>query len=131
MSVSVCLNEENSMILIESIGQVGRREAGSAVERICELLRSHAVSGILIDANRVEQQTSPTLSSEMIAGFLLAVESTVPIAYVRPSGWDAAYYSTVMGAISDLLPPHVALFDAIEPANDWLRAAGADGSVIA
>ena len=131
MSVRVYLNEGNSLILIEAIGPIVRREAGWAAERVCELVRAHEVSGILIDAFQAEEQSSPSLSGEMIAGFLLAMETTTPIAYVRPSRWDEAYYGRVRSSIRDLLPPHVALFDEIEAANDWLRTAAAGSTITA
>jgi len=129
MSVRVCLDEEKSRIVVECIGQVVRREAGWAAERVSELLRSQPVSGILIDANQVEEQNSPTLSSEMISSFLLAMESTAPIAYVRPARWTQAYYNRVLNAIQDSRAPHLAMFDEIDAATDWLRNAAAGNAI--
>lgn len=119
MPIKVSLNDD-AVILIESSGQTLRREVGWAAERVCELLRTHKVTGILADSSLIQKQSSPALSGEMISGFLLAMDPDIPLAYVRPAAWTEGYYQRVMEAIEEV-PASSRLFDQIGPAQDWLR----------
>jgi len=119
MPIKVSLNEDESLILIESSGALLRREAGWGAERVGELARQHAVSGILFDSTQIQKQNSPSLSGEIISGFIQAIESEIPIAYVRPACWDEAYLEQVAIRIEDI-PANSRVFDTVSAARDWL-----------
>lgn len=119
MPVKVSLNETESLIVIESSGSLLRREAGWAAERVAELLRQHAVGGILFDSTLVQKQNSPSLTGEIFSGFIQAIEFEVPIAYVRPTCWNEAYLARIEGEIEDI-PVNSRVFDDIDAARVWL-----------
>ncbi len=122
MPIKVSLSENECLIRVESSGALLRREAGWGAERVGELLRQHAVSGILFDSARIQKQNAPSLSGEIISGFLQAIESDVPIAYVRPDCWDEAYLEQVTIRVEDI-PANSRVFDNVDAAYDWLRDA--------
>lgn len=119
MPIKVSLNEDESLILIESSGALLRREAGWGAERVGELTRQHAISGILFDSTQLQKQNSPSLSGEIISGFIQAIESQIPIAYVRPDCWDEAYLEQVTIKTEDI-PANSKVFNDIAAARDWL-----------
>jgi len=96
-----------------------RREVGWAAERARELLASEALTAILIDSTQSQKQNSPSLSGEIISGFIQAIESEIPIAYVRPICWDEAYLEQVTIRIEDI-PANSRVFDTVSAARDWL-----------
>ncbi|WP_417494979.1 hypothetical protein [Maricaulis sp.] len=120
MPIKISLHERECLILIESSGAVLRREAGWGAERVRELLKQHAVSAVLFDSSRMQKHTSPSLASEIISGFIQAIESDVLIAYVRPDCWDEAYVTQVSTMIDDI-PARSRVFVDIETARAWLR----------
>ncbi len=102
MPIKVSLNENECLILIESSGALLRREAGWGAERVRELLSQHPISAVLFDSSQIQKHNSPSLSGEIISGFIQAIESDVLIAYVRPNCWDEAYLSQVATGIEDI-----------------------------
>ncbi|WP_417481114.1 hypothetical protein [Maricaulis sp.] len=121
MTVKVSFNEETSILAVEGRGQVLRREAGWAAERSSELIRTHPVGGVLVDCFAIQQQSSPALSAEMISEFVAAIETGVPIAYVRSESWNADYCERVVASL-DSLPENARVFLQVDIAVDWLRA---------
>ena len=119
MPVKISLDENESIILIESSGQLLRREAGWGAERVGELLRQNAVTGILFDSTQILKQNSPSLSGEIISGFIQAIESEVLIAYVRPASWNEAYLDLVTTSIEEI-PANSRVFDDVATARGWL-----------
>lgn len=119
MAIRVNLLEEGRFVEIFAEGQITRREAGWATERTRELVGSQGISGILADAGDVEEQASPILSGEVIEGFLFAIESLVPVAYVRPSQWTEDYYRRVREHVGEL-PPTARYFEDRAAALNWL-----------
>lgn len=120
MPIKVSFNEDGSILVIESRGQLLRREAGWGAERVGEMLRQHVVSGILADSTLVQEQESAALSGEMISGFIQAIESDIPIAYIRPACWSEAYCERVRAAIEDA-PANCQVFDQVDAGRAWLR----------
>ncbi|WP_417485215.1 hypothetical protein [Maricaulis salignorans] len=120
MPIKVSLNESECLILIESSGALLRREAGWGAERVRELLKQHAVSAILFDSSQIQKQNSPSLSREIISGFIQAIDSDALIAYVRPICWDEAYLSQVTTGIEDV-PTRSRVFEDVGTATAWLR----------
>tara|TARA_R110000868_G_scaffold350999_2_gene612319 strand:+ start:1814 stop:2206 length:393 start_codon:yes stop_codon:yes gene_type:complete len=124
MPVKVSFNEKESLIIIESNGQLLRREAGWGAERVAEIFKEHAVSGILADSTLVQEQESAALSGEMISGFVQAIEVDLPIAYIRPVCWTEAYGARVRETIEDA-PANCRVFDEVDAGRAWLREAAA------
>ncbi|WP_339738296.1 hypothetical protein [uncultured Maricaulis sp.] len=120
MPIKVSLNENECLILIESSGALLRREAGWGAERVRELLSQHPISAVLFDSSQIQKHNSPSLSGEIISGFIQAIESDVLIAYVRPNCWDEAYLSQVATGIEDI-PARSRVFENIDTARAWLR----------
>ncbi|WP_339746014.1 hypothetical protein [uncultured Maricaulis sp.] len=122
MPVKVSFIENESIIVIESSGQLLRREAGWGAERVGEILRQHAVTGILADSTLVQEQESAALSGEMISGFIQAIEADLAIAYIRPTCWSEAYGERVRATIEDA-PMNCRVFDDVDAGRAWLREA--------
>jgi hypothetical protein len=119
MPVKVSLTENDSILLIESTGQLLRREAGWGAERVAEILRQHRVDGILVDSTRIQKQNSPALSGEMISGFIQAIECDVPIAYAQPVCWTESYSEQIRAVVEDI-PANARVFVTVQAAHDWL-----------
>lgn len=120
MPVKVSLGENDSIIIIESDGQLRRRDTSWGAERVGELLGQNTVAGILADSTLVQKQTSVALSGEMISGFVHAITSDIPVAFVRPTCWSEDYLAQIRGAMEDM-PENSRIFDETSAARDWLR----------
>jgi hypothetical protein len=119
MPIRVSIEEASALLSIVSTGQVMRREVGWAAERARELLDSEAITGVLVDSTQVQKQISPSLSAEMISGFSAAMDTELPIAYVRPAVWSDAYAETI-AAMVDVTPEQSRVFTDLCEARKWL-----------
>lgn len=119
MPVKVSLCRDSTIIHIEASGQVMRREVGWASERVRELLTEHGVAAVMVDASGTQEQSSATLSAEMISGFLYSLETELPLAFIRSSLWSAPYREQVLAKIYDA-PANASFFDDSPSARQWL-----------
>jgi len=120
MTIRVNLIENGRFAEVLSDGHVTRREAGWATERVREMVEAGEVAAILADSTDTERQVSPLLSGELIEGFLLAIGTSVPVAYVRPTRWTETYFARVRDHVGEL-PDSAGYFTTREEALDWLR----------
>jgi hypothetical protein len=120
MTIRVNLIENGRFAEILSDGHVTRREAGWATERVREMVEAGEVAAILADSSDTERQVSPLLSGELIESFLLAIGTSVPVAYVCPTRWSEAYFKRVRDHVGEL-PASAGYFAGRAEALDWLR----------
>lgn len=120
MTIRVNLIENGRFAEILSDGHVTRREAGWATERVREMVEAGEVAAILADSSDTERQVSPLLSGELIESFLLAIGTSVPVAYVCPTRWSEAYFKRVRDHVGEL-PASAGYFAGRTEALDWLR----------
>ncbi|MAC38284.1 MAG: hypothetical protein CMH94_01195 [Oceanicaulis sp.] len=121
MTIRVNLIENGRFAEILSDGHVTRREAGWATERVREMVEAGEVAAILADSTDTERQVSPLLSGELIESFLLAIGTSVPVAYVCPTRWTETYFACVRDHVGEL-PDSAGYFAGRAEALDWLRA---------
>ncbi|MED5549675.1 MAG: hypothetical protein VX529_09975 [Pseudomonadota bacterium] len=121
MTIRVNLIENGRFAEILSDGHVTRREAGWATERVREMVEAGEIVAILADSSDTERQVSPLLSGELIESFLLAIGTSVPVAYVWPTRWTETYFARVREHVGEL-PASAGYFGKREDALDWLRA---------
>lgn len=125
MAIRVDHAEGVRLVEIVADGAVTRREAGWATERTRELLGKGGVDGIIADCRGAEPQVSPALSAELMENFVFAVETDLPIAYVRPRGWTSAYREQVdrlVNSLIDATQRRASLFDTREAAMAWFAS---------
>ena len=121
MTIRVNLIENGRFAEILSDGHVTRREAGWATERVREMVEAGEVAAILADSTDTERQVSPLPSGELIESFLLAIGTSVPVAYVCPTRWTETYFACVRDHVGEL-PDSAGYFAGRAEALDWLRA---------
>ena len=121
MAVRVELVDDGRVIEIAANGQVSRREAGWATERVRELSLRCPGCGILADCARSEMGEAPVLASEYVENFLFAMEHPVTIAYVRPTIWSDAFVARATEHLSQSRS-RARMFDHREDALAWLRS---------
>ena len=127
MPIRVSVEEASSVLCVVATGQLMRREVGWAAERARELLDTGAATAVLVDATQAQKQISLLLSAEMISGFFAALDTDLPMAYVRPAVWSESDYQTISAGL-DIAPPHFKIFTDLSEARLWLCEAGKSGA---
>jgi hypothetical protein len=120
MPIKVDLVKDGRVVRIQCDGPISRQEVGWAAERARELLGEDQVSAVFVDATRAELPGSASLTGEMTENFLLALETNLPIAYVRPSSWSSEYVSEVRSRVTDI-PDSARVCATTDEAIAWLR----------
>jgi hypothetical protein len=121
MPIKVDLVEDERVVRIQCDGPLSRQEVGWAAERVRELLGETQRFGIFCDASRAEPFGSASLTGEMTENFLLALDTALPIAYVRPSAWSADFAAAVRSGVPHI-PENSLVCDNATSAMKWLTS---------